>query len=87
MTTYAGTREILDADSHVMELPDFLDEFLAPELADRLRRDTLDAARPLLDNAVDRPADAGIVAAPHDRLVQLENERGVPAARLVPGLP
>jgi uncharacterized protein len=54
MTTYAGTREILDADSHVMELPDFLDEFLAPEVATRLRRDVLDTARPLLDNAVDR---------------------------------
>src|SRR2546421_182978 len=34
--SYAGTREILDADSHVMELPDFLDEFVQPEIAERL---------------------------------------------------
>ena len=29
--TYAGTRTILDADSHVMELADFLDEFIEPD--------------------------------------------------------
>src|SRR4051812_5490817 len=53
---YAGTREIHDADSHLMELPDFLDEFLAPDLAGRLRRGVLDAAKPLLDDAVGRAA-------------------------------
>src|SRR5438067_9624335 len=52
--SYAGTREILDADSHVMELPDFLDEFLEPELTERLRRDTLEAAKPLVHEAVRR---------------------------------
>ena len=36
--TYAGQRRILDADSHVMELADFLDDFIEPEQRDRLRR-------------------------------------------------
>ena len=36
--TYAGDLAILDADSHVMELGDFLDEFIEPEAKDRLRR-------------------------------------------------
>jgi len=52
--TYAGSREILDADSHVMELPDFLDEFLPAEMATRLRRDTLEAAKPLVHEGVRR---------------------------------
>jgi predicted TIM-barrel fold metal-dependent hydrolase len=71
--SYAGTREILDADSHVMELPDFLDEFLEPELAERLRRDTLEAAKPLVDEAVDRAqarrADAGKATTAEERLL------------------
>ena len=36
-TTYVGDRSVLDADSHVMELADFLDEFIDPEFKDRLR--------------------------------------------------
>src|SRR5439155_8921703 len=36
--TYAGPRIILDADSHVMELGDFLDPFIAPDQRDRLKR-------------------------------------------------
>jgi uncharacterized protein len=55
--TYAGTREILDADSHVMELDGFLDPFLEPELRDRLRRQSVEALRPVLDDATQR-ADA-----------------------------
>jgi predicted TIM-barrel fold metal-dependent hydrolase len=34
--TYVGDRKVLDADSHVMELPDFLDDFIDPEYKDRL---------------------------------------------------
>src|SRR5438270_11490442 len=52
--TYAGTRDILDADSHVMELPDFLDEFVEPDVAERLRRRPLQAAAPLVAGAVRR---------------------------------
>jgi predicted TIM-barrel fold metal-dependent hydrolase len=35
---YAGTRTTLDADSHIMELPDFLTEFADPALRERLPR-------------------------------------------------
>jgi predicted TIM-barrel fold metal-dependent hydrolase len=35
--TYVGDRKVLDADSHVMELPDFLDDFIDPEYKGRLR--------------------------------------------------
>ena len=35
--SYAGERVILDADSHVMELADFLDHHIDPEYAPRLR--------------------------------------------------
>jgi uncharacterized protein len=34
--TYVGDRKVLDADSHVMELPDFLDDFIDPQYKDRL---------------------------------------------------
>jgi uncharacterized protein len=49
--TYAGTREILDADSHVMELDGFLDPFIDSEFRDRLRRQNIEALRPVLDEA------------------------------------
>ena len=49
--TYAGERSILDADSHVMELADFLDEFIEPDVRDRLRRQGLEALRPVLEDA------------------------------------
>jgi predicted TIM-barrel fold metal-dependent hydrolase len=34
--TYASGRRILDADSHLMELPGFLDDFIEPAMLDRL---------------------------------------------------
>ena len=34
--TYAGQLEIHDADSHIMELPDFLAEYLEADLRDRV---------------------------------------------------
>ncbi|HUC37332.1 MAG TPA: amidohydrolase family protein [Acidimicrobiales bacterium] len=50
--TYVGQREVLDADSHVMELGDFLDEFIDPDFKDRLRRRTLDAFAPVFESAI-----------------------------------
>ena len=36
MTTYAGDRRVVDADSHVMEWPGFLTENADPHVRDRL---------------------------------------------------
>ena len=52
--TYAGNRTILDADSHVMELGDFLDGFIDPAQATRLRRRGMDALAPVLEQAMSR---------------------------------
>jgi predicted TIM-barrel fold metal-dependent hydrolase len=72
--TYAGDRVILDADSHVMELADFLDDFLEPDTRDRLRRRGLDALRPVLDQAVARAerrrSDPAVAATAEERLLQ-----------------
>jgi uncharacterized protein len=50
--TYAGQRTILDADSHVMELPGFLDDFIEPAQRDRLNRDGLRGRTAMIDDAV-----------------------------------
>jgi uncharacterized protein len=50
--TYAGQRTILDADSHVMELPGFLDDFLEPAQRGRLNRDGLRGRTKMIDEAV-----------------------------------
>jgi hypothetical protein len=67
-TTYAGGRRMLDADSHVMELADFLDGFIDPEQRDRLRRRGMEALKPVLDKAVrgveERRADEAKAVAP-----------------------
>ncbi len=52
MPTYVGQRKVLDADSHVMELADFLDGFIDPDYRDRLRRRGMDALAPVLEGAV-----------------------------------
>jgi uncharacterized protein len=52
--TYAAERTILDADSHVMELGDFLDEFIDPEQRGRLRREGIEVLGPTIDGAVAR---------------------------------
>ena len=52
--TYAGERLILDADSHVMELADFLDDFIDPGQRDRLRRAGMEALGPVLAAAVEK---------------------------------
>lgn len=46
--TYAGERTILDADSHLMELADFLDGFIEPDLRERLHHDRFDQFRPAI---------------------------------------
>jgi predicted TIM-barrel fold metal-dependent hydrolase len=65
--TYAGGRTVLDADSHVMELAGFLDEFIEPAQRDRLRRGGMDKLESLLSEAEERaakrrvdPAEAGV---------------------------
>src|SRR4029450_5118784 len=65
--TYAGDRVILDADSHVMELADFLDPHIDPAERDRLRRGAMDTFAPLLERAMAgaavRRADTAAAAA------------------------
>ena len=71
--TYAGPRTILDADSHVMELADFLDEFIDPSQRDRLRRESVEALQGVLDRAVagaeERRADPAKAAEAEERLL------------------
>jgi predicted TIM-barrel fold metal-dependent hydrolase len=71
--TYAGDRLILDADSHVMELADFLDDFIDPAEVDRLRRRRMEVLRPVLDAAVTqaqaRGADPTAANAAEQRLM------------------
>ena len=72
--TYSGGRVILDADSHVMELADFLDEFLEPQDLARMRRTTMDALAPVLHEASERAerrrSDPEAAAAAEARLLQ-----------------
>ncbi|HLI44935.1 MAG TPA: amidohydrolase family protein [Acidimicrobiales bacterium] len=71
--TYAGERRILDADSHVMELADFLDGFIDPAQAGRLRRSGMDALGEVLEEAErraeSRRSDPEAAAAAEDRLL------------------
>ncbi len=52
--TYVGDRKVLDADSHVMELADFLDDFIDPDHRGLLRRGAAEAFAPVVDDAVAR---------------------------------
>jgi uncharacterized protein len=52
--TYAAHRTILDADSHVMELGDFLDDFIDPDQRDRLKRAGMEALEPVFERALAR---------------------------------
>ena len=65
--SYAGDRAILDADSHIMELPGWLEEYADP--ADR------DAIRPLYLGAAGAAADKAIEAAERRRGDQAAAER------------
>src|SRR5438046_1049915 len=51
-TTYAQGRTIYDADSHIMELPDWLPQYADPEIRDRIRPLHLGGAGALADDAV-----------------------------------
>src|SRR5437868_6822068 len=72
--TYAGGRVILDADSHVMEPADFLDDFIDPSERDRLRRQGMDALAAVLDEAKQRATrrgtDGTVAAKAEERLMQ-----------------
>ena len=65
---------MLDADSHVMELADFLDSFIDASQAERLRRGGMEALKPVLDAAVrragERRSDPAKAAEAEARLLQ-----------------
>lgn len=71
--TYAGNRDILDADSHVMELADFLDAYLSDADRERMKRGTMEALEPVLAKAVqmreDRRRDTAKAATADERLL------------------
>jgi predicted TIM-barrel fold metal-dependent hydrolase len=71
--TYSRDRVIMDADSHVMELADFLDDFIDPAERDRLRRRGMEVAGPVLDEAKrqaeNRRSDAAVAARAEERLM------------------
>ncbi|MDD9372084.1 MAG: hydrolase, partial [Acidimicrobiales bacterium] len=71
--SYADGRQILDADSHLMELPGFLDEFIAADMRDRLRNREMKALVPMLDKAqaaaATRRSDAAARAEAETRLL------------------
>jgi predicted TIM-barrel fold metal-dependent hydrolase len=58
--TYAGERTILDADSHVMEFPGFLDDFIEPAQRDRLSRGGLRGRTAMIDDAVAKARERSI---------------------------
>ncbi|MGH9055466.1 MAG: amidohydrolase family protein [Acidimicrobiales bacterium] len=72
--TYAKGRAILDADSHVMELADFLDDFIDIAQKDRLRRQGMDVLRSVLEEAsleaARRRSDTAVAAIAEERLMQ-----------------
>jgi predicted TIM-barrel fold metal-dependent hydrolase len=72
--TYAGELPVLDADSHVMELADFLDEHIDPDQRDRLRRRAMEGFAPLLESALAgaaaRRSDRAVAAQAEDRLLE-----------------
>jgi predicted TIM-barrel fold metal-dependent hydrolase len=71
--SYADGRQILDADSHLMELPGFLDEFIEADMLDRLRNREMKALVPMLDkaqaDAATRRSDAAARAEAETRLL------------------
>lgn len=71
--SYAGARPTLDADSHLMELPDFLDPFIEDAMRDRLLRGALDRVAPAVAAATQaaarRAGDHDARAAAEERLL------------------
>jgi predicted TIM-barrel fold metal-dependent hydrolase len=72
--TYAGAQRMLDADSHLMELPGFLDPFIERDMRDRLKRREMTSLAPMLDAAAEaaerRRADPQKRAEAEDRLLR-----------------
>jgi len=52
--TYVGDRRVMDADSHVMELADFLDDYIDPDFRDQLRTALPESFALLLEDAVSK---------------------------------
>ncbi|MGI9645900.1 MAG: amidohydrolase family protein [Ilumatobacteraceae bacterium] len=75
--TYVGDRLVFDADSHVMELPGWLEEYADQAVRDRLRPLALGAAGALAEQAVDdaarRQAD-GVHASASDAATLLKTK-------------
>ena len=71
--SYAGDRPTLDADSHLMELPGFLDPFIEQPMRERLRGRGMERLAPVLDAATAaaerRSTDAEARAAAEERLL------------------
>ncbi|MFP5320452.1 MAG: amidohydrolase family protein [Acidimicrobiia bacterium] len=71
--SYAGGRPILDADSHLMELPGFLDAFIEQDMLERLKGRSMSMLAPVLDKAAQdaevRRSDAGARAQAEERLL------------------
>ncbi len=72
-TTYSKGRPTLDADSHLMELPGFLDAYMPEDLLDRLKGREMARLAPLLDkatgDAAQRQRDDAVRAAAEERLL------------------
>ena len=72
--TYVGDRRVMDTDSHVMELEDFLDDYIDPEIKDRLRTGFPESFTPLLEDAVSkanaRGSDKDVAELAEGRLLQ-----------------
>jgi predicted TIM-barrel fold metal-dependent hydrolase len=73
--TYAGQQQtVFDADSHVMELDDFLDDYLSADERQLLNRGLFEARRETLEtataNATARREDPGVAAEAEERLMK-----------------
>ena len=72
--TYAGQQRVLDADSHVMELSDFLDDYLTADERKLLNKSLFDARKETLDaaaaNAAQRREDPDFAATADERLMK-----------------
>ena len=72
--TYAGAQRMLDADSHLMELPGFLDPFIDRDMRDQLKHREMSRLAPMLDAAAAaaerRRADPQKRAEAEDRLLE-----------------
>ncbi len=76
--TYAGDRRIFDADSHVMELPGWLEEFADSSTTEALRPLALGGAGALAERAVEQAAtrQAGGVATLDPDPIELLRSKG-----------